>query len=182
MAARRATRCISTHQRCHVLITLIALGGSGIITADMLKLFVLGLPALAIGTWVGWKLYGKLDETSSARPYSCSSSFRVWRLSYGPDGSVLRTARYRSFCSIEAQRHTLVQSILTRHCCHSAKGRTPFRSRALDRLHIPCPPAPTIVEGVLNRIFGGSLRIHALHQEVSVTHPPLVSQEQGSHG
>jgi uncharacterized protein len=46
------------------LITLIVLGGSGIITADMLKLFAIGLPALAIGTWVGWKLYGKLDEAS----------------------------------------------------------------------------------------------------------------------
>ena len=46
------------------LITLVVLGGSGIITADMLKLFALGLPALAIGTWVGWKLYGKLDEAS----------------------------------------------------------------------------------------------------------------------
>jgi uncharacterized protein len=46
------------------LITLVALGGSGIITADTVKLFALGLPALAIGTWAGWKLYGKLDESS----------------------------------------------------------------------------------------------------------------------
>jgi len=46
------------------LITLIALGGSGIITADTLKLFALGLPALAVGTWSGWKMYGKLHETS----------------------------------------------------------------------------------------------------------------------
>jgi uncharacterized membrane protein YfcA len=46
------------------LITLIALGGSGIITADTLKLFALGLPALVVGTWSGWKMYGKLDETS----------------------------------------------------------------------------------------------------------------------
>jgi uncharacterized membrane protein YfcA len=38
------------------LITLIALGGSGIITGDILKLFALGLPALAIGTWAGWKI------------------------------------------------------------------------------------------------------------------------------
>jgi len=46
------------------LITLIALGGSGIITADTLKQFALGLPALVAGTWSGWKMYGKLDETS----------------------------------------------------------------------------------------------------------------------
>jgi hypothetical protein len=26
------------------------------------KLFAIGLPALAIGTWGGWKLYGKLDD------------------------------------------------------------------------------------------------------------------------
>jgi uncharacterized membrane protein YfcA len=46
------------------LITLMALGASGIITAETLKLFVLGLPALATGTWVGWKLYGRLNEAS----------------------------------------------------------------------------------------------------------------------
>lgn len=46
------------------LITLIALGGVGLITADTVKLFALGLPVLAIGTWLGWKLYGKLDEAS----------------------------------------------------------------------------------------------------------------------
>jgi uncharacterized membrane protein YfcA len=46
------------------LITLVALGGAGIITVDTLELFALGLPALAIGTWVGWKLYGRLDEAS----------------------------------------------------------------------------------------------------------------------
>jgi uncharacterized protein len=46
------------------LITLIALGGVGIITADTVKLFAIGLPALAIGTWLGWMLYGKLDEAA----------------------------------------------------------------------------------------------------------------------
>jgi uncharacterized membrane protein YfcA len=28
----------------------------------MLWLFALGLPALLLGTWVGMKLYGRLDE------------------------------------------------------------------------------------------------------------------------
>jgi uncharacterized protein len=46
------------------LITLVALGGAGIITSESLKLFALGLPALAVGTWLGWKLYGKVDEAS----------------------------------------------------------------------------------------------------------------------
>lgn len=45
------------------LITIIALGGVGSITPDIIKLFARGLPALAIGTWAGWKLYGKLDES-----------------------------------------------------------------------------------------------------------------------
>jgi uncharacterized membrane protein YfcA len=44
------------------LITLVVLGSAGGITADIIKLFVFGLPALAFGTWVGWKLYGTLDE------------------------------------------------------------------------------------------------------------------------
>jgi uncharacterized protein len=44
------------------LITIIALGGTGSVSAELIKLFALGLPALAIGTWVGWRLYGKLDE------------------------------------------------------------------------------------------------------------------------
>jgi uncharacterized membrane protein YfcA len=44
------------------LMTLIALGGVGGITSDVLKLSALGLPVLAIGTWVGWTVYGKLDE------------------------------------------------------------------------------------------------------------------------
>ena len=43
-------------------ITLIGLGGIGAINTENAKLFAIGLPALAIGTWGGWKLYGKLDE------------------------------------------------------------------------------------------------------------------------
>ena len=38
------------------------LGASHAVTADILKLFVLGLPALLVGTWLGLKLYGQLDE------------------------------------------------------------------------------------------------------------------------
>ena len=44
------------------LITLLALGVTGSITPEIVKLFILGLPALGIGTSLGWKLYGKLDE------------------------------------------------------------------------------------------------------------------------
>jgi uncharacterized membrane protein YfcA len=44
------------------LMTLIWLGGAGVITTQTLHLFCIGLPAVLIGTWLGLKLYGKLDE------------------------------------------------------------------------------------------------------------------------
>ena len=45
-------------------MTAVWLGASGAITADTVKLFLLGLPMLLAGTWVGMKLYGRLDEAS----------------------------------------------------------------------------------------------------------------------
>ena len=44
------------------LMTLLALGGTGSITPDILRLFALGLPFLVLGTWAGWQLYGTIDE------------------------------------------------------------------------------------------------------------------------
>jgi uncharacterized membrane protein YfcA len=44
------------------LITLAVLGGTGNLTADVIRLFVIGFPVLALGAWLGWKLYGKIDE------------------------------------------------------------------------------------------------------------------------
>ena len=44
------------------LILVLAMGGTGTITLDIARLFVLGLPALIAGTWLGWKSYGRLDE------------------------------------------------------------------------------------------------------------------------
>ena len=46
------------------LMTILALGGVGIISLEIVRLFAIGLPALAVGTWLGWTLYGKLDEAS----------------------------------------------------------------------------------------------------------------------
>jgi uncharacterized membrane protein YfcA len=46
------------------VLVLAAMGGTQTITNDILRLFVIGLPALLMGTWLGWKLYGKLDEAS----------------------------------------------------------------------------------------------------------------------
>jgi uncharacterized protein len=44
------------------LMTGFWLGGTGLIGADTLRLFVIGLPVLLAGTWVGLRLYARLDE------------------------------------------------------------------------------------------------------------------------
>jgi uncharacterized protein len=49
------------------LMIIVAFGGIGIITVETIRLFLLGLPALAVGTWLGWVLYGKLDEGAFRR-------------------------------------------------------------------------------------------------------------------
>jgi uncharacterized membrane protein YfcA len=46
------------------LMTIVWLGGAGTLTADIGRLFAIGLPALIAGTWLGWKLYGRLDEAT----------------------------------------------------------------------------------------------------------------------
>jgi uncharacterized membrane protein YfcA len=38
------------------------LGASGSIGTEAIKLFLLGLPLLVVGTWLGLRLYGRLDE------------------------------------------------------------------------------------------------------------------------
>lgn len=43
---------------------IVWLGGAGILNADIGWLFMIGLPALFAGTWLGWKLYGRLDEAT----------------------------------------------------------------------------------------------------------------------
>jgi uncharacterized membrane protein YfcA len=40
------------------------LGAKGAITMETIKLFIVGLPALFAGTWVGLKLYGRLNEAT----------------------------------------------------------------------------------------------------------------------
>jgi uncharacterized membrane protein YfcA len=44
------------------LMIILWLGGTGTFTIDIAQIFAVGLPALFIGTWLGWKLYGRLDE------------------------------------------------------------------------------------------------------------------------
>ena len=48
-------------------MTALWLGGTGMIGSDTLALFLIGLPALAIGTWAGLKLFGKLDDAAFRR-------------------------------------------------------------------------------------------------------------------
>jgi uncharacterized protein len=44
------------------LMSALWIGARGAITADTVKLFLIGLPALLAGTWLGLKLFGRLDE------------------------------------------------------------------------------------------------------------------------
>jgi uncharacterized membrane protein YfcA len=46
------------------LMSALWLGAKGAVTADTIKLFVIGLPVLIAGTWLGLKLYGRLDEAT----------------------------------------------------------------------------------------------------------------------
>jgi uncharacterized membrane protein YfcA len=38
-----------------------------VVSAATIRLFLFGLPALLAGTWLGMKLYGRLDETTFRR-------------------------------------------------------------------------------------------------------------------
>jgi uncharacterized membrane protein YfcA len=43
------------------------LGIKGAVTADTIRMFLFGVPALLAGTWLGMKLYGRLDEVTFRR-------------------------------------------------------------------------------------------------------------------
>jgi len=47
-----------------IIMTAISLSVPGAITADTVKLYLLGLPALLAGLWLGFKLYGNLDDAA----------------------------------------------------------------------------------------------------------------------
>jgi len=46
------------------LMSALWIGAKGAVTADTIKLFLIGLPALFAGTWLGLKLYGRIDEAT----------------------------------------------------------------------------------------------------------------------
>lgn len=45
-----------------MVANVISLGIAGAITTDILRLYLVGLPAMVAGLYVGFKLYGKLDD------------------------------------------------------------------------------------------------------------------------
>jgi uncharacterized protein len=45
-------------------LSLLGLGGMGLITPETTRFFLIGLPALVAGTLLGWSLYGKLNEVA----------------------------------------------------------------------------------------------------------------------
>ena len=47
--------------------TALWLGSTGMIGFHEMGLFLVGLPALALGTWVGLKLFGKLNDAMFRR-------------------------------------------------------------------------------------------------------------------
>jgi uncharacterized protein len=49
------------------LMTALFLGGTGTVDRDTIGLFLIGLPALALGTWGGLKLFGRLNEVRFRR-------------------------------------------------------------------------------------------------------------------
>jgi uncharacterized membrane protein YfcA len=46
------------------VMSAISLSVSGVVTAEIGRLYLLGLPALLAGLWIGFKLYGKLDDVA----------------------------------------------------------------------------------------------------------------------
>jgi uncharacterized membrane protein YfcA len=49
------------------MMMLVWFGASQMVTRDTLQLLMIGLPAVLLGTWLGLKLYGKLDEMTFRR-------------------------------------------------------------------------------------------------------------------
>jgi uncharacterized protein len=49
------------------LMSALWIGVKGAITPDTIRLFLIGLPALFAGTWLGLTLFARLDEAHSAR-------------------------------------------------------------------------------------------------------------------
>jgi uncharacterized membrane protein YfcA len=62
------------------VVTAISVAATGVVTADIVKLYLLGLPALLAGLWLGFKLYGKLDEVMFRKVILVMLFFSGWAL------------------------------------------------------------------------------------------------------
>jgi uncharacterized membrane protein YfcA len=49
------------------VFTLIWFGAAGVVPDGTLRLFLIGLPLVPLGTWIGLKLYGRLDDRAFRR-------------------------------------------------------------------------------------------------------------------
>ena len=47
-----------------ILTSTVSLSAAGAVTAETMKLYLLGLPCMLAGTWVGLRLYGKLNDAA----------------------------------------------------------------------------------------------------------------------
>ncbi|MFZ2094869.1 MAG: sulfite exporter TauE/SafE family protein [Pseudolabrys sp.] len=47
-----------------ILTSTVSLSAAGAVTAETMKLYLLGLPCMLAGTWVGLKLYGRLNDAA----------------------------------------------------------------------------------------------------------------------
>ena len=63
-----------------IVVTAISVSVTGVVTADIVKLYVLGLPALLAGLWTGFKLYGKLDDATFRKVILVMLFFSGWAL------------------------------------------------------------------------------------------------------
>ena len=53
------------------VLSAISLGLAGAVTAETAKLFLLGLPLMLAGLWLGFRLYGKLDDAAFRKMILC---------------------------------------------------------------------------------------------------------------
>jgi uncharacterized protein len=62
------------------VVAAVTVSVTGAVTADIVKLYVLGLPALLAGLWTGFKLYGKLDDATFRKVMLVMLFFSGWAL------------------------------------------------------------------------------------------------------
>jgi uncharacterized protein len=64
MVEGRTARRVSAGGDHIFALILVWFSGTGMVTEDTFRLFVIGLPAVLLGTWLGLKLYGKFGEAT----------------------------------------------------------------------------------------------------------------------